>query len=285
MEDTVKITINHNINNTRDDIVELIEMQHNFLNSDFKYLHIHFSGCKFMNGAVAVIIGTLPIYAKEYGKSVKYKFDNDKHPILEFMRQIGMYKFYMKKSIGYTGENAVPFDRITDENKMDEYTNRIMNLAPIDMTDEAKDILSSYFYEIYQNSLFHANSIIDVFSSGFWLPKKQEFSFSIYDMGVGITYNIRKHSGSSLTSEECLDLAFEEGYTTLPEISRGLGLYRLERFIRLNKGTMSMYTNDIYCIIKPEVDKRIYGCLNPPIQGTLIIINITADREHKYIVK
>ena len=82
------------------------------------------------------------------------------------MKMVGMYKYYTRKEIEYDGKDAVPFNCIRDENMMDEYTEKIMELAPIKMSKDAKDILSSYIYEIYQNGFFHSESEIGVFTSG-----------------------------------------------------------------------------------------------------------------------
>lgn len=63
---------------------------------------------------------------------------------------------------------------------------------------------------------------------------------------------------------------------------RGLGLSRLEKFIMLNDGIMSLYTDDV-CYSIANGKKKI-GVLEIPIQGTLIIISIKADPNHIYLM-
>ena len=170
---------------------------------------------------------------------------------------------------------------------MDEYTDKIMTLAPIQMQKEAQDILASYIYEIYQNGFFHSKSEIGVYTSGIWLPEKKEFHFSIYDMGTGIPANIRQNlNRSDLDSEKCVKIAFIDGFTTSKEkdVNRGLGLTRLKSFIKLNNGSMSMYTDDI-CYSIDGKQKETYERLLSPIIGTLIIISIVADEDNIYIVE
>lgn len=285
--DRMYAIINHDIDNKIEDVSAIIEIQYRFLQSNCKRLIFQFTECKYIDAAVSVVIGTLPAYANLNKKSVKYQFPNNESPILSFMKKVGMYKFYMKNEIDYTGDNVIPFNRIVDEKMMDEYADRVMTLAPIKMQKEAQDILSSYIYEIYQNGLFHSKSPIDVFTSGCWIPQRKEFHFAIYDMGTGIPQNIRNFMNrSDLDSEKCLKLAFLDGYTTSNNegINRGLGLTRLKNFIRLNNGSMSMYTDDIcYTISGNEIEK--YQELTTPILGTLIIISIIADEDNIYIVE
>lgn len=280
--------IDKNLENDISDIVDLINLQHVFLVGKEESLHFQFTDCDFINAAVAVIIGTLPEYAHKHGKTVKYRFNKEEeHPILKFMQDVGLYKYYEKKAdIKYAGENAIPFNKIENETIMGEYTDKIMELAPIRMEREAQCILSSYIYEIYQNGLFHSESEIGVFTSGYWQPERNSFVFSIYDMGVGIPNKIRKHMNKEdISSEKCLKIAFVEGFSTSEnkKVNRGLGLSRIEKFIRLNNGNMKMFTDDICCIVNAQEPKE-YHALDRAIKGTLIIISILADENHIYKV-
>lgn len=286
-ENSLYAIIENRIEDDFDDISDLIELQYEFINSGQTKLIIQFTDCMFINASVSVIIGTLPEYAKKIRKSVKYRFINQpNHPIFKFMKHVGMYKYYMKNEIDYNGKEAIPFGRICDEDMMDEYTEKIMQLAPIRMNKDAKNILSSYIYEIYQNGFFHSKSEIGVFTSGYWIKDKNEFNFSIYDMGVGIPNKIRGYMRKDIDSEKCLKIAFIEGFSTSDnkDVNRGLGLTRLIKFIRLNNGKLSIYTDDICCIVERQ-EKEKYYRLSNPIKGTLIIINIIADEKHMYIVE
>lgn len=284
--------IDKDINNNIEDISELIDLQYDFIKGNNEILVFQFNDCQIIDAAVAVIIGTLPIYAKLQQKSVRYRFKegSKNHPILVFMKEVGMYEYFKKRrgtdEINYAGENAIPFNRIKDEGMMEEYTDKIMELAPIKMEREARYILSSYIYEVYQNGFFHSESEIGVYTSGIWKPETKEFVFSIYDMGIGISNKIREHlEMPDISSEQCLKIAFVEGFTTWTDdsVNRGLGLSRLEKFIRLNEGKMYLFTDDICCVIKEQEEKE-YIKLEKPIKGTLVIINIIADENHIYVV-
>lgn len=281
----LQMEIDYNINPNPIDISKLIKIQNEFLNGDYEKLILNFTESQFINAAVAVIIGTLCVYARTINKHVKFVFqDKQSNPILKFMKQVGIYEYFSKEDIKYSTNNAIIFNKISNEDDMEEYTDRIMELAPINIAEDAKNILSSYFYEVYQNSLIHSRSPIDVFSSGYWMANKKQLIFSIYDMGIGIPDNIRNYLRKNLTSKECIEWALTEGKSTVEDdfIKRGLGLNRLENFIKLNNGTMSIYTDNICCMINNK--ERKYIDLDEKIIGTLIIINIIADSDHIYIV-
>ena len=284
----MKIVVEHNIKDIADDIAKIIEIQHDFFVMDEGRLELYFSEkCTHLDPAVAVIVGAMPIVAKGKDKVVVYRFlDEVNHPVLAFMKKVGIYKHYTYKEEGFTGDNVIPFGTISNEDVMETYTDLIIKHAPIAMTKLASDTLSSYFYEIYQNSIFHSGSPHGAFSSGMWSPEKKKLSFSIYDAGIGIIENIRQHEQKELAEERCLDLAFCSGYTTRRDyVCRGLGLHQLENFIRLNRGMLSMYTNNMECIIDDEHEERRYRKLEKSIIGTLIIINIKADENHEYKLK
>ncbi len=282
--ESVEIEINYNINLNVYDVQRVIDIQHQVIYGKADTYIIIFSDAKFLNAAVSVLIGTLPVYAQLKGKHVYIRFRDKQSPVFEFIKKVGMYDFFTNSNEKpqYTKQRALPFNRIVNEDMMEEYTDKIMELAPIIMNDKASDVLSSYFFEIYQNSFSHSESEIDVFSCGYWMEK--QLIFSIYDMGVGIPYNVQHNIDCDMTSQECIEWAFQEGTTTLDEtiIKRGLGLSRLEKFIMLNDGTMSLYSHDICYTITNGMKKNME--LNKPIKGTMIIISIKADTEHMYIV-
>lgn len=279
----IKIKISNNI--TLSDIQLVIAIRNRIITGKEEVFIIYFTDAEYLDAAVSVLIGTLPIYASKLGKKVLFRFKDTNSPILNFLKKVGIYEYFANNEKSkYITQEAIPFGKIVNEDMMEIYTDKIMKLAPIILNDEASGILSSYFFEIYQNCFSHANSDVGVFSCGYWTPKPNQLIFAIYDMGVGIPFNVRNYLNEDLSSIECIEWAFKEGTTTQNEklVKRGLGLSRLKKFIFLNDGIMSLYTNDAYYTINNG--KEDIGVLNIPIMGTLIIISIKADSNHIYIV-
>lgn len=276
-----KIVISSDI--TLSNIQYVIAIQNRIITGNENTFIIYFTDAKYLDAAISVLIGTLPIYASKLNKKVLIRFRDNDNPIFKFIKKVGIYDYFSNSKVSkYISQKAIPFGKITDENMMEIYTDKIIKLAPIQLDDEASEILSVPFFEIYQNCFIHAESDVGVFSCGYWMP--DELVFSIYDMGIGIPCNIRNHLGVSKSSEECIRWAFEKGTTTQVEglIKRGLGLDTLRKFIYLNNGSMLLYTNDAYYTINNG--KEEMGVLNVPIQGTLFIIRIKADPDNIYVV-
>lgn len=141
------VIIDKDIDNNMEDISELLRIHDVFLKSDCKKIVLSFTECNYIDAAVSVIIGTFPEYARLHHKTVSFRFPTNRKTIFKFMKQIGMYEYYTKIN-QYKGDDIIPFNRIKDESMMDEYTEKIMTLAPIKMQKEAQDILSSYIYEM-----------------------------------------------------------------------------------------------------------------------------------------
>ncbi|WP_294154608.1 hypothetical protein [uncultured Clostridium sp.] len=132
--------IDYNINPNPIDISKLIKIQNEFLNGDHEKLILNFTESQFINAAVAVIIGTLCVYARTINKHVKFVFkDKKSNPILKFMKQVGIYEYFSKEDIKYSTNNAIIFNKISNEDDMEEYTDRIMELAPINIAEDAKN--------------------------------------------------------------------------------------------------------------------------------------------------
>ena len=88
------IPINCNINHKVDDVMYIINIQNQILNGTEEEYVILFDKCKFLDAAVSVLIGTLPIYSTQLGKRVRISFSNKDSPVFEFIRSVGMYEFF-----------------------------------------------------------------------------------------------------------------------------------------------------------------------------------------------
>lgn len=70
-DNNLNAVIDKDISDSKEDVFELIQIQYEFFNGDFNKLIIQFADCKFINAAVAVLIGTLPVYLLKSNRRVK----------------------------------------------------------------------------------------------------------------------------------------------------------------------------------------------------------------------
>lgn len=282
-----RFKIQKDISHIIDDVKIIINIQNSIIHDDNQNYFIEFDGCSHFNAAVLVLIGTLMIYCNKLGKKLTLILPKMHQQLIRSITKIGIYDFFKNHS-NYSvdfGGYTLPFGEISDEDMMEKYTDKIIKLAPILLSNEASAELTSIFFEIFQNSFIHSKSEIGVYSCGNW--DNDYLIFSIYDMGTGIPDNVREHNSdfskiSFQDSIECVKWAFKKGNSTTEDafIKRGLGLSRLKEFIEINGGIMTMYTDDVYYHISDG--KSDFGTLNFPIKGTLIIIKIKPDFEHIY---
>ena len=256
-------------------------------NSSHDTIIFDFKECKFINPAFISYLGGLKVYFGSKGKTIIFSTSNENKAINRFLISSGIRGYFDNNfSKGYASSNAIPFKRIDmlDESAILDYIGNITNLAPINLSERAKQQIFQNIYEIFNNAIEHSEHTEGVFSSGYWLPNKKELIFSIYDTGIGISQKIR-NSYPMMSSFEAFNWAMQSGNSTKQldlGVPRGLGLHTLKQFIFLNKGALHIYSNDIYYTY-PNTGHA--GVLPFSTVGTLVAIKINADYEHLYKMK
>lgn len=143
-----------------------------------------------------------------------------------------------------------------------------------DLDQNQKDILHSRIFEIPNNALTHSNSKDGIICHGYY-NNKNTFTFSIYDLGIGIPQSVRNYINENLTSIDALKWALEKGNTTKnSDYPRGLGFTLLEEFRKDFKGKISIITEDIIYNTR-ENGNSSFTKLNKIIKGTLFTLKIS----------
>jgi hypothetical protein len=101
---------------------------------------------------------------------------------------------------------------------------------------------------------------------------------AVADFGVGIPSNARWHGNSNFTGKEAMELAFYPGTTSASHSTgapRGMGLDLLKSFIRVNHGTLTIYSHDGYACI--DGSEEIYQ--TPPVffEGARVQVTLRCD--------
>jgi hypothetical protein len=145
-----------------------------------------------------------------------------------------------------------------------------------------KRALAGQVYELLDNALTHSGQN-ECFVCGHFYKKLQEMHLCIVDFGIGIPSRVRAHfleqSVPADVIEKAPDTAFlrwalQKSNTTMKGQSRGLGLGRLEEFIRINKGVVDIYSLAARATICEERD---LASLPHGFPGTLINIVYRTD--------
>lgn len=237
--------------------------------------------CNYIDPAVLPIIGSFGRMLQQHDIHGQFKFSGSHSDVRDYIQRSGLYTHYTGK--GNIDENAIPFIATTNIEEAQNQIDFVMKKAPVYLTLDLQDIISSKLLEIFFNSIEHSSSQYPIFSCGHWRPHHDTLTFSIYDLGVGIPHNVRTFlNNPQIKDVDCIKLAVQNGFSTAEvNYSRGLGLGELIDFVKLNKGTMTLCSGKGHYSIDNSANVH-YNELNAPLSGTLFTIDIKADNDHIY---
>lgn len=174
-----------------------------------------------------------------------------------------------------------------DEDNIAEHLNeQWLSDDKVKLSAALKAEIVSRIFEIFMNAYGHGTSIQDVsqlgvYSCGQYDKKEKTLCLSVLDFGPGIVKNVREYKNTIKDDIEALQWALVKGNSTGTDsvkkgMPRGLGFDLLSEFVKLNKGEMRVYSNEVYAKI---VDGNNFNVeiskYNLP--GTLVSIKINCD--------
>lgn len=119
------------------------------------------------------------------------------------------------------------------------------------LSENAKNTIIDNILEVFNNVKEHTSSST-VYACGQFFPKSEKLYFTIVDIGETIKENVinyfeltDKNIEEELEGCSCIEWAIKEGNSTRKEDSPGgLGFSVLSQFIELNKGELSILSDD-----------------------------------------
>lgn len=154
-------------------------------------------------------------------------------------------------------------------------------------TKKAKDKIKESIYEIFANAVDHGGCD-NVYCCGevHTRRNKTTLDMTFVNLGMSVVDNVNRYMTNknlpTLSSEEALVWAFEEGNTT-KQITGGLGLAILQQFIRLNKGRIQMISGDAMLEIEQDVETKTK--LDKWFYGTIVTVEFDCNDENSYYMK
>ena len=255
----------------------------------FEEVRFDFSGCRFLRpNAVAFLGGLARLIESRMGSVV---FDwNTLHNkrVMTNICQNGFAGTFNHPSSGWDG-NSIPYreDKTLDMNGiMDYLTYNWIGKGWVHVSSRLRDAIVGRMWEIYNNAFEHSGTEIGVFSCGQHFWRQNDLILSVVDFGRGIPANVRtflrQYADEALVSKlsgaACLKWAFERGNSTcMGGVARGLGLDLLKEFVRINQGTLEVYSNEGYAII--DKDGERYENHDISFEGTVVHITLRCDEK------
>lgn len=114
------------------------------------------------------------------------------------------------------------------------------------LTESAFGKIKDSFLEIFCNVELHSETNRPMYTCGQFYPTKQEFKFTVVDVGVGFLKNINKKDRAISTYEEAIDWAVKGNSTKKGTTQGGTGLSTILRYCRSSKGEIHIVSGDCY---------------------------------------
>lgn len=265
---------------------DLATVQNIALNCKESNVIISLADCLYIHAGFTAFIGSLKALVESKGKKLDIIVRKNSR-VSKYYWSSGLRKFFNPLLPDTANKNVIPFRKINmEQQNYQNYIDHIIDLAPVVLSDAAKDMLFMNIYEIFINAHDHSKEAYGVYACGHWFPKLKELTFSIYDTGIGIAQNVKNHHDSTMSSREAVDWALKYGNSTRQLESmtpRGVGFTNLLHFLDLNHGSLKIFTNDIYFC--HENEENNFFSLDYGIIGTMVTFTIVTDNEHRYILK
>ncbi len=244
----------------------------------------NFSHCNFLRPNAVAFLGGLTRLAQHHNIPVEIEWNTISAAVLANLCQNGFASSFGYPSPGWNG-NSIPYreDRYSAPNPVLDYlTDLWLGRGWVHVSPRLSDAIVGKVWEIYANSFEHSISAVGVYSCGQYYNAMNQLVLSVVDFGVGIPSKIRQYLQSdpraqNLLSSSCLEWAFQSGNTTTTQlgVARGLGLDLLKEFVRLNAGSLEIYSNNGYAIVDRNGER--YQDLNGGFSGTAVQIKLNCD--------
>jgi hypothetical protein len=265
-------------------IEKIVEIQNRILTSKCNRIVVDITQTSFISDALMILIASLPEFSKTGSKMISLRHTRNNEKMLKTLNNQGIFQYYKVDGMGKGKEDSISFCKLQSMQDSEKLVRKIMQLAPVEFSEKAYATIYSKLYEIFINAETHGKNAIGTFCNGTMNKNSNQFVFSIYDCGIGITQNVNNYLKEDLTPRKAIEWALTRGNSTLvSDFPRGAGFTLLEDFVNLNNGKMTLCSDSIVC--KMQNGQRIYHDLKNSIKGTLFIMNITADREYIYNAK
>lgn len=139
--------------------------------------------------------------------------------------------------------------------------------------------------ELIQNFAEHSGSTAGAWVSGQFHPKSNRITLCVLDLGRGIPEALRTlPKYRRFRDVRLVELATEEGVSSVPHASRGLGLSTIRRFVRSNGGSLKLLAGKALVSFPP--DRRPSGkALDTRFPGTVAFISLVPTERGLFILE
>lgn len=224
------------------------------------------------------------------GKKARYQGPN-KTAAKKFLSGIGFNNFFKLANGGHKIES--PNVQLRRLGSVDySLTDQILAVFSysLNMSEGVKGSLKMALNELMINVFDHSESPKGCYVCAQSYEQAQKIRLCIADFGIGILASLRKNKEfAGLHSDyEAIMTAVKEGVTSRSTRFAGYGLTHINRFIKVNEGKMYILSGNGKAAWDFSPNKKrtkSKQTMRVPFQGTIVNLEINADREGFYFLK
>lgn len=273
-----------NIKNDYDSYNFLIDFYHQNKDKTYQTIDISFGNVDWIEANTCSIIGA--IFQKLQNSFNKIKLFHIKDEVKKILQRNGFLSFLGFPRIPDKYNTAIQYLKLYPNHSrfFSEYIrDELMGKSGIPgMSYRLKKKITEGIYEIFINAAMHSNTKEGIFTCGQFFKTKHKIEFTITDLGIGMRNSISQYLRTSISAVDAIEWAMQEGNSTKPNDSGGLGLAILKHFITLNKGRIQVISNNgFWQLSVAGIDKRTF---NNEFPGTAVNICIKTDDPMQYVL-
>lgn len=239
-------------------------------------MEIDFSGCEFLSAEAVLLLAGLAYHRSNRGQGTTIRESSLRVKVSRNLRKIGFLELFDNQEAIYH-DLSIPLFRSNGkdlEGLVDYIDRQVMSRPQMPlMSDVLRKEIRRSFIEIFGNIALHSESPIGGLLCGQIYPTRKEIQLAFLDTGIGICNKVRSYDAKINDDRSAIAWAVVRGNSTAKlEGPRGLGLYLLREFLKVNGGQLHLYANKGY--YSENRNGRKPQLLPHSLPGTLVDLRI-----------
>lgn len=224
------------------------------------------------------------------GKTAKYRRPN-KEATKKFLSGIGFNNFFKLSDGEYKHKIESPNVQLKQLDHVDYMlTDQILEVFgfSLQMSEGVQGSLKLALNELMTNAFDHSGSHRGCYVCAQSYQQAKLIRLCIADFGIGILRCLRQNPTYSnlANDEQAIQFAVQEGVTSRTTGSAGYGLTHIQRFIKINGGKMYILSGEGKIVWNySNKKKKERQTMQTPFQGTIVYLEINADKEGFYFMQ
>lgn len=249
-----------------------------------KMITFCFDNCRFISSEAIAILAGIKSLRDNLGLVTNVDMDTINYRVRNFLNNSRFLKMFDLKNFR-SSRTSLPINvqRKFQKDEILQYIDKeIMERSEMpEMSEDLKKEIRKAFFEIFGNVFSHSESKIGGLVCGQVYPNEKEIQIVFYDTGIGIAKRV-KNIYPELQDKDAIKWALMRGTSTSSNFkeSRGLGLYLIWQFLKVNGGEIRIYANTGY--FEEIKGNKEFGSLAHALNGTLIDLRIKVRDDVKY---